>query len=382
MAPGWGHLVEQIDGSCTILASFTYDTTGTLSSVVLGNPNSGPRYYYAYDAQGNVVDVTDSSGTVVASYAYDAFGALTSSSESFPNGWSNPFRYDGAQGVRYDSETGLYWMSVRAYDPTLGRFISHDPLGRLAKLGLNMQPYVFVHNNPVKYTDPTGMLITCGQSCGSPSPTSGYCRTDNNCDTPVIKGLSSLLTPKQRKQQQAEQDQIKHDRAKTISKNAATFFSHTSEILTLAAGGLGLIAAVLFSQSVAEGATVFGIPVAVLVAAAAWVATDLAFKLGSLALQANELAGIFNGQRDYDLNEAGGLQSQIQDSTNFDVGLDIGTQVLSIIATVLSVLIAPVAAAVTLVLSGDLTGGGSLVSTAWLSSQAETYADQEISALV
>ena len=159
MAPGWGHLVEQIDGSCTILASFTYDTTGTLSSVVLGNPNSGPRYYYAYDAQGNVVDVTDSSGTVVASYSYDAFGALTSSSENFPNGWSNPFRYDGAQGVRYDSETGLYWMSVRAYDPTLGRFISHDPLGRMAAMGLDTQPYVYAGNNPVNNTDPSGMII-------------------------------------------------------------------------------------------------------------------------------------------------------------------------------------------------------------------------------
>src|SRR5579885_29409 len=162
MAPGWGHLVEQIDGSCTILASFSYDTNGTLTSVVLGDPNSGPRYYYAYDAQGNVVDVTDSSGTVVASYAYDAFGALTSSSESFPNGWSNPFRYDGAQGVRYDSETGLYWMSVRAYDPTLGRFLSHDPLGRLAKLGLDMQPYVYANNNPVNRTDPSGMLFISG----------------------------------------------------------------------------------------------------------------------------------------------------------------------------------------------------------------------------
>ncbi len=101
------------------------------------------RRLYAYDAQGNVVDVTDSNGNVVASYSYDAFGALTSSSENFPNGWSNPFRYDGVQGVRYDTETGLYWMSVRAYDPTLGRFLSHDPLGRLAALGLNMQPYVY-----------------------------------------------------------------------------------------------------------------------------------------------------------------------------------------------------------------------------------------------
>lgn len=61
--------------------------------------------------------LTDSTGTVVASYSYDTFGILTSSSESFlndPAGWTNPYRYDGRDGVRYDSATGLYWMDVGA----------------------------------------------------------------------------------------------------------------------------------------------------------------------------------------------------------------------------------------------------------------------------
>jgi RHS repeat-associated protein len=153
-----GHLAYQTDGTGTILATFTYDTNGTPTSVTLGSGSSAPRYYYVYDGQGTVVAMTDSSGTVVTTYSYDAFGSLTSSTGSFPNGWVNPFLYDGSEGVRYDSETGLYWMSVRAYDPTLGRFISHDPLGRLAAMGLDMRPYVYVGNNPVNYTDPTGLL--------------------------------------------------------------------------------------------------------------------------------------------------------------------------------------------------------------------------------
>ncbi len=106
----------------------------------------------------------DASATVKASYSYDAFGNLTSSSETLANGWSNPYRYDGAQGVRYDTETGLYWMSVRAYDPTLGRFISHDPLGRLAAMGLDTQPYVYAGNNPVNNTDPSGMFCACNNT--------------------------------------------------------------------------------------------------------------------------------------------------------------------------------------------------------------------------
>ena len=52
---------------------------------------------------------------------YDAFGQLTAASENFggTTTWTNPYRYDGRDGVRYDGEMGLYWMSVRAYDPTL-----------------------------------------------------------------------------------------------------------------------------------------------------------------------------------------------------------------------------------------------------------------------
>jgi RHS repeat-associated protein len=29
--------------------------------------------------------------------------------------------------MRYDGENALYWMSVRAFDPALGRFLSRDP---------------------------------------------------------------------------------------------------------------------------------------------------------------------------------------------------------------------------------------------------------------
>jgi RHS repeat-associated protein len=107
-----------------------------------------------------VVALVDTSGNVKASYSYDAFGALTSSSETLANGWSNPYRYDGAELVRYDTETNLYWMRVRAYDPTLGRFISHDPLGRLAAMGPDVQPYIYAGNNPVNHTDPSGMLFS------------------------------------------------------------------------------------------------------------------------------------------------------------------------------------------------------------------------------
>jgi RHS repeat-associated protein len=56
--------------------------------------------------------------------------------------WSNPLRYDSRGGVQYVAADNVYWMSVRAYDPTQGRFISRDPLGRAALFSAN-QPYAY-----------------------------------------------------------------------------------------------------------------------------------------------------------------------------------------------------------------------------------------------
>lgn len=54
------------------------------------------------------MNLVDASGNVVASYSYDTWGNLTSASENFGSGvtWTNPYRYDGRDGVRYDEEAG------------------------------------------------------------------------------------------------------------------------------------------------------------------------------------------------------------------------------------------------------------------------------------
>ncbi len=110
-----------------------------------------------------MVNLTDASGVSVADYSYDTWGALTNSSESIPNagGWVNPYRYDGRDGVRSDTTTGLDWMAVRAYDPTIGHFISRDPLGR-APLVFADNPYVYAGNNPLSNVDPSGQYRAAG----------------------------------------------------------------------------------------------------------------------------------------------------------------------------------------------------------------------------
>ncbi len=76
-----------------------------------------------YDNNGNVIGYWDESGSIVAEYAYDAFGNTISSSGSmasvFPHRFSTKY---------YDSETDLYYYGYRYYSPSLGRWISRDPI--------------------------------------------------------------------------------------------------------------------------------------------------------------------------------------------------------------------------------------------------------------
>ena len=60
------------------------------------------------------------------SYVYDAWGnpLTTTGTMADTLGKLNPFRY---RGYVYDTETGLYYVSSRYYDPEMGRWISSEP---------------------------------------------------------------------------------------------------------------------------------------------------------------------------------------------------------------------------------------------------------------
>ncbi len=54
----------------------------------------------------------------------------------------------------FDAETGLIHMGFRDYDPETGRFLQEDPIDFA---GGDVNLYVYVHNNPVRYVDPLGL---------------------------------------------------------------------------------------------------------------------------------------------------------------------------------------------------------------------------------
>ena len=147
-----GNLVKQSDGTNTL--EFMYDGNG-LCGVKCNNEN----YLYRKNAQGDITHILDSTGMVVAKYVYDAWGnhaILDGNGNDLASGVGilNPFRY---RGYYYDTETDLYYLQTRYYDPEVGRFISQDDVSYLAPDNINgLNLYAYCGNNPVMATDPTG----------------------------------------------------------------------------------------------------------------------------------------------------------------------------------------------------------------------------------
>jgi RHS repeat-associated protein len=91
---------------------------------VYTTPEGGGTQVQRFDAWGNQ---TQSAGAAIPQYGYTG---------------------------REPDGTGLIYYRARYYDPTIGRFISRDPAGMPD--GVNR--YVYVGNDPVNGTDPTGMV--------------------------------------------------------------------------------------------------------------------------------------------------------------------------------------------------------------------------------
>ena len=84
---------------------------------------NGEEYYYIKNVQNDIVAIADKEGTVVANYYYDAWGNVTQITGNTALAQTNPLRY---RSYYYDSETGLYYVSSRYYDPEIGRWINAD----------------------------------------------------------------------------------------------------------------------------------------------------------------------------------------------------------------------------------------------------------------
>ena len=119
--------------------------------------NLTQRYWYSLDGRGNVVALTDASGQVVDRYHYDVWGVPTIDLERVPQ----PLLY---AGYVYDREfhgpgeaSGWYWLSVRHYDPALGRHPCTGTRQPDPSEQEGVRSYAYAGDDPLDATDPSGL---------------------------------------------------------------------------------------------------------------------------------------------------------------------------------------------------------------------------------
>ncbi|MFK5894611.1 MAG: RHS repeat-associated core domain-containing protein, partial [Pseudomonadota bacterium] len=108
--------------------------------------------------------LTDSAKNIVWSAQYEAFGKAIINEDVDGNGAMIVFNHR-LPGQYFDIESDLYYNRYRYYSPSLGRYITSDPLGidglieeldeDFITQDTNLYPYVI--NNPLKYVDPFGL---------------------------------------------------------------------------------------------------------------------------------------------------------------------------------------------------------------------------------
>ena len=110
--------------------------------------------YYHLDALGTVRSITNQSGILIEVRNYLPFGE-----EWNPSPPQDPRKFTGKER---DPETGYDYFGARYYASRTGRFTTTDPAFTLAENLVDPQRwnrYVYVRNNPLRYTDPDGRCI-------------------------------------------------------------------------------------------------------------------------------------------------------------------------------------------------------------------------------
>ncbi|WP_406292816.1 polymorphic toxin-type HINT domain-containing protein [Embleya sp. NBC_00888] len=156
---GGDELTTNSNGTGPVVGTRYYPTAGGSTVVRSG---SGALIYVAADHHGTPTSTLDAADLTATRRQSKPFGEPRGTQPTQANGqWPDD---KGFLGKPMDS-TGLTHVGAREYDPTLGRFISVDPLMDLTD-NQQMHGYTYSGNNPATVSDPTG-LFGIGEAIGA-----------------------------------------------------------------------------------------------------------------------------------------------------------------------------------------------------------------------
>ena len=150
---------ESPSSGATQWRHYVHLPSGMAIVVARASNNQKTVRYLLVDHLGSTDKVLNEAGAIVASYSYGVYGNRRGSDwgGTAPDwsGIANSTRH-GYTGHEHLDNLLLIHMNGRVYDPGTGRFLSVDPI--MADLGDSQQvnPYAYVGNRPLEYTDPSG----------------------------------------------------------------------------------------------------------------------------------------------------------------------------------------------------------------------------------
>lgn len=115
--------------------------------------------FFQNDHLGSAIAAVNEYGDLCWSETYTPYGDKTVEQDvgiGMPDGCGLLGQERGYTGHTDDFESGLTYAQQRYYDPTMGRFLSVDPMAINPFDQRTINRYAYAANNPYRYTDPDG----------------------------------------------------------------------------------------------------------------------------------------------------------------------------------------------------------------------------------
>ncbi|MGW4563632.1 RHS repeat-associated core domain-containing protein [Streptomyces sp. NPDC004561] len=139
-----------------VQATRLYAAAGTTVAMrVADGSANGKLTWLLSDSQGSTSLLITASGDVTRR-RYKPFGEARSTGGDLPAGLDRGFL-----GKAEDDSTSLSLLGARMYDPATGHFLSPDPLVSPGE-PQSLNAYAYSADNPVSYSDPSGLRLMCG----------------------------------------------------------------------------------------------------------------------------------------------------------------------------------------------------------------------------
>lgn len=150
-------MIDKAISALAVIVLYTASTTSTLANM------NDEVILYLNDPLGSAVAAYDENGDLCWEETHTPYGDKTIMEDSFNRqGCGVVAEERGFTGHSEDFETDLVYMQQRYYDPTVGRFLSTDPVGPIAGDPRMTNRYSYAANNPYKYVDPDGRIFISG----------------------------------------------------------------------------------------------------------------------------------------------------------------------------------------------------------------------------